>query len=604
MEDKVVNLKIQSNIDDITKDVKKLSKGFEENSKEIKDVQKSTKGAEDGVKSLSNGFKGMGLAIKAIGIGLVLEAFNLFKEVLGKNQKVVDIFNTAIGALSIAFNDLIGIVFDNFPKVINFFKDVFENPTEYLKKFGDMIKENLIERFESFLDTVGFLGDALMKVFKGDFEGAMESVKKAGKESLDVLTGVNDVFDKGKKIIEDASNAIIDYTKNTIKQSKANIDLQNTALIAAAQQAKLVEQYDLEAEKLRKIRDNDLLSINERIVANEKLKEVLKNQQTAMKAQADLQVQAAQNTFNLNKSTENRVALISAQANALGVLAQVEGLTSEQESNRISLQKEQVDLTQSQIDGISALSIEQQKFNETLEADELSKLEKQRANLEAEKLSETERLQTQINGYALGTQARVDAELELKTRLQEIGNEITTNESEQTKARVQISDLEADAKIANLARGSSMLSAISGLIGQNTAVGKAAAVASATIDTYAAAQSAFKNAQLNPISILGPAYPYISAGLAIAGGLKNVKSILSVKVPGGGGGGSAPSGGSAGASAPASPKFNVVGASSTNQLAQTMAERNQQPIKTYVVSGDISTAQSLERNIISSASIG
>ena len=74
------------------------------------------------------------------------------------------------------------------------------------------------------------------------------------------------------------------------------------------------------------------------------------------------------------------------------------------------------------------------------------------------------------------------------------------------------------------------------------------------------------------------------------------------------GGGSSPSspssGGSGGSSPSASPNFNVVGASSTNQLAQTMAERNQQPIKTYVVSGDISTAQSLERNIISSASIG
>ena len=603
MEDKVVNLKIQSNIDDITKDVKKLSKGFEENSKEIKDVQKSTKGAEDGVKSLSNGFKGMGLAIKAIGIGLVLEAFNLFKEVLGKNQKVVDIFNTAIGALSIAFNDLIAIVFDNFPKVIDFFKDVFENPTEYLKKFGDMIEENLIERFKSFLDTVGFLADALMKVFEGDFTGAMESVRKAGKESLDVLTGVNDVFDKGKKIIEDASNAIIDYTKNTIKQSKANIDLQNTALIAAAQQAKLVEQYDLEAEKLRKIRDNDLLSINERIVANEKLKEVLKNQQTAMKAQADLQVQAAQNTFNLNKSTENRVALISAQANALGVLAQVEGLTSEQESNRISLQKEQVDLTQSQIDGISSLAIEQQKFNETLEADELKKLETQKANLEVEKLSETERLQTKINGYALGTQARVDAELELKTRLQEIGNEITTNESEQTKARIQIAELEKKAKIDATDAVGNTLSAMADLLGKETAAGKAAAVASATINTFSSAQKAY-DATVG-IPFVGPVLAPINAGLAIVAGIKNVKSILAVKVPGGGGGGgSAPSGGSAGTSAPAIPNFNVVGASSTNQLAQTMAERNQQPIKTYVVSGDISTAQSLERNIISSASIG
>jgi hypothetical protein len=603
MEDKIVNLQIKDNIKKVTKDVEKLAESFQDTAEDIKGVQKSTKGAEDGVKSLSAGFKGMGLAIKAIGIGLVLEAFNLFKEVLGKNQKAVDFFNTAIGALSIAFNDLIGFVTNNFPAVIKIFKDVFQNPTTYLKQFGDLVQENLIERFNSFLDTIGFLSDALKKVFEGDFVGALDSVKKAGKESVDILTGVNNSFDKGKKIISDASTAIADYAVNTFKASEANINLQNTALIAAAQQAKLVEQYDLQAEQLRKIRDNDLLSISDRIVANDKLKEVLKNQKDAMKAQADLQVAAAASTLAMNNTIENQVALINAQANAVGVLAQVEGLTSEQEANRVALKKELVELTQSQIEGTNALAIEQEKFNETLNNDELTRLERQRINLEAEKTIELDRLQNKIDSFALGTQARVDAENEFLVKKQEIDNALTTNERDQTKARIEISKLEADAKIANLARGSAMLSNISDLIGQNTAAGKAAAVAAATIDTYAAAQSAFKNAQLNPISILGPAYPYISAGLAIAGGLKNVKSILAVKTPKGGGGGSAPAGGGMGAG-PSAPAFNVVGASPTNQLAQTLGAQQNIPIKAFVVSSEVSTAQALDRNIIKSATLG
>ena len=78
-----------------------------------------------------------------------------------------------------------------------------------------------------------------------------------------------------------------------------------------------------------------------------------------------------------------------------------------------------------------------------------------------------------------------------------------------------------------------MANNIAGLLGKSTAAGKAAAVAGATIDTYSAAWKAFSNAQKNPISILGPAYPYISAGLAVAGGLANIKNILSVPTPGG-----------------------------------------------------------------------
>lgn len=169
-----------------------------------------------------------------------------------------------------------------------------------------------------------------------------------------------------------------------------------------------------------------------------------------------------------------------------------------------------------------------------------------------------------------------------------------------SKSRLTIGELETKAKIEQAQRGAALLSNISDLIGKDTAAGKAAAIAATTINTYAAAQSAFKNAQANPISILGPAYPYISAGLAIAGGLKNVQAILSVPTPGaGGGGGSVPSGGAT----MTAPSFNTVGSSSTNQLAQTIGSQSQTPIKSFVVASDVTTAQALDRSIITNASI-
>jgi hypothetical protein len=95
----------------------------------------------------------------------------------------------------------------------------------------------------------------------------------------------------------------------------------------------------------------------------------------------------------------------------------------------------------------------------------------------------------------------------------------------------------------------------------------------------------------------------VSAGIGIATTIAATAKGLSAF-----GGGSAPSsggvGGEGGGAAPAAPSFNVVGASSTNQLAQTIGNQQQQPIKAYVVSNDVTTAQSLDRNIIQSASIG
>ena len=610
MENKVVNLEIKSNLDTIVKSVDKLNNSFDDTSKEIKDIQKSTKGAEAGIKSMSDGFRGMGLAIKAIGIGLVMEAFNMFKEILGKNQKVVDAFNTAIGALSIAFNDLIGFVFDKFPVVSKFFKDVFENPQIYIEKLGTLIKENLIERFNSLLDTVGYLGGALKKLFTGDFKGALEDAKSAGKEMVDVYTGVNNSVDRAGKFIGDAANAISEYASKTIKASEANVKLQNTALLAAAEQGRLVEQYDRQAEKLRQIRDNDLLSIEDRIKANNDLKLVLEKQQTAMLKQAELQVAAAQSTYSMNKTIENQVAVTEALANKQGVLAQIEGLRSENIANSISLQKEKIALGQSEIEGINALAVEQKKFNESLETNEVKRLEIQRANLEEEKRIELERLQIKINGAAQGTQAKVDAELEYKTKKQEIDNALVTNQIETNKATIANEQAVADAKKA-IQEGvfstvESGIGLLKGLFEKNKGVQKAmllaengVALAKLTMNTI---ESVSKDNAASPLTFGMP-----WAGVHIAQGALGAGNIIAATAKGlsalgGGSAGSAPSMGTAGGGSTA-PQFNVVGNSGVNQLAQTLG-REQPPIKAYVTASDVSTGQSLNRNIITNASLG
>jgi len=107
----------------------------------------------------------------------------------------------------------------------------------------------------------------------------------------------------------------------------------------------------------------------------------------------------------------------------------------------------------------------------------------------------------------------------------------------------------------------------------------------------------------------------VSAGIGIATTIAATAKGLSAfgggsapssgGVGGSEGGGGSPSGsGDTGGGGSSAPAFNVVGASATNQLAQTIGNKEQQPLKAYVVAGDITTAQSLEKNIIQAASIG
>jgi hypothetical protein len=147
------------------------------------------------------------------------------------------------------------------------------------------------------------------------------------------------------------------------------------------------------------------------------------------------------------------------------------------------------------------------------------------------------------------------------------------------------------------------LNNLTSILGEESAAGKAAAIASATISTYQSATDSYKS--LSGIPIIGPALGFAAAGAAIVSGIANVKKIASTKVPNsGGGGGSAPSISGSTASAPSiPPAFNVVGASNTNQLADAIGGQAQQPVKAYVVSNDVTTAQSMDRNIVSGASI-
>tara|TARA_R110000737_G_scaffold64135_2_gene91826 strand:+ start:1144 stop:1563 length:420 start_codon:yes stop_codon:yes gene_type:complete len=57
------------------------------------------------------------------------------------------------------------------------------------------------------------------------------------------------------------------------------------------------------------------------------------------------------------------------------------------------------------------------------------------------------------------------------------------------------------------------------------------------------------------------------------------------------------------AATPQAPAFNIVGASETSQLANVINTQENLPVQAYVVSQDITTAQSLQNNIIETATI-
>lgn len=97
----------------------------------------------------------------------------------------------------------------------------------------------------------------------------------------------------------------------------------------------------------------------------------------------------------------------------------------------------------------------------------------------------------------------------------------------------------------------------------------------------------------------------ITAGTSIASILAAaIGQASSISGGGGGGSSSSSSSGGGGAMGGTAPQFNVVGNSGVNQLAGVMSTNQQTPVKAYVVPSDVTTGQSLDRNIIRNASLG
>lgn len=114
-------------------------------------------------------------------------------------------------------------------------------------------------------------------------------------------------------------------------------------------------------------------------------------------------------------------------------------------------------------------------------------------------------------------------------KIKEIEKRRTEFNAEIAEANKKIKGDEEAYKANAIAAGLQALDQAAELLGKDTVAGKAAAIASTTIRTYESAQKAYNS--LAGIPIVGPVLGAIAAGVAVAGGIMNVKKIVATQVP-------------------------------------------------------------------------
>ena len=134
------------------------------------------------------------------------------------------------------------------------------------------------------------------------------------------------------------------------------------------------------------------------------------------------------------------------------------------------------------------------------------------------------------------------------------------------------------------------------MVDRQSVAGKGIAIAQVGVST---ASGIIKALAANP-----PPNPLGAIGAAIVGvaGLASTLSIVKEKIPSATGRGFV-SGGAGGGASPTAPAFNLVEGTADNQINDSINLGNQEPVQAYVVSGDVTTAQNLDNNIITESGL-
>ena len=608
---------------DAVKSIDKLKKEYAELEKEVVTANEKTaeslEAVEKGAKDSAKGVKKVGVSLKGIaaatGIIFVLQkAFEFVSSAVQENQVVMDGLNTIFKTAQIVFNEVLDVITNVYESV----SSASENFDALGKVMGGLLTIALTPFKVAFYGIQlgiqaaqlaweqSIFGDGDPTTIKALNESIAETkanLKEVGEEAVQAGTDVVTNFVEAVQEAGAIGSQLVDGVKEisveaALETAKANQALEKSAQIAAAQSRILLEQYDRQAELQRQIRDDETKSIAERQAANEKLNNILDKQEEEMTKNAALVKAAAQAQFDLTGKTEDYVAVLEAEAEVQGIASQITGFRSEQQTNANALLKEATELTNAQAESESLLSIAKQRLIAEEIENELARLERLKEIDELEKEQETIRLQAIVDNANAGTQAKIDAQIALNDFIAQSGEQDVAREKEIADAKIEIANQEAEAKKKTLDDTANVLQNFSSIAGEETAAGKAFAVAAATINTYRGVSDALAAVTVTPFET---ALKFANAAAIGVAGIANVKKILSVQVPGGSGG--APSGGVPTTTTSQPPAFNVVGASGETQLADAIGSQTQRPARAYVVSNDVTTAQEMDRNIIEGASI-
>lgn len=555
---KEVQVKFVSNSKDIIKDTKKVKEGVDEVAKSTENVGttggKSFGKLKGGLNKVKGGFRAVGTAIKASGIGLLVTVIGSIVKGFQRSEKSQILFAKLMNNINAVLQPALDLITGLVEGVLE-----FVTSGEKLSQFATNFKNFVIDRVNTALGIFKSLGAAIKDLVTGDFEGALENAKKAGKSYIDLTIGT---LSKGAKAVTDAVKNSAKEFGDQVKANRADLERLNELEGTIFQKKR---DRELQIAELRK--ESEEARFRAEDASNKNLEERFKAQDDALAAEqkiADLRIAQANDELELLR-LKNAQGDSSREDKEAELQLELEILAAQQEkaSRQKEVRNQQVSLRQQQEAELKAIR-EQEK------ADEEAEREAERVRKEEEHKLELARIDEK-------KQAEKDLANEKKQLQEDFMNSVIALAGHESRVAKAIHIFKMGMKLKEVL-----------FEGKKKAAEGVTSLAEGGVEAT--------KANLKAVGTLNPAVitaTKIATSLGLVANIAAVaKQMTASKKLAALGGGSA-NGSVSSASRPAPPAFNVIGATSadSNLIADSIDSKNNEPVKAYVVESEISAKQ-------------
>ncbi len=577
-----------------------------------------------GLKSVAMGFRTVGGAIAASGIGLLLITIGALTAAFRGSEEGQNKFAKIMGVIGAVTGNLVDLLADLGDAIIS----TFENPKKAISDFASLIKENIVNRFEGLIELIPALGTAMGQLFSGEFS---EAAKTAGNAFGKVALGVEDVTGK----IGGAIDASKDFVKQNLEEGKAAARVADMRAKADKIERGLITQRAEAENKIAALRVK-AKDLNNTTAAERKeaLEEVMRLQDSLIGQEQEVanlrrDAQIEENSFaRSTKENLDEAARLTAEATNVEtrrlnnkrtiqrelttaenqVLAEEKARQKEREEEQ-KVKDEEEKARLKSISDFKKDLIKKDEDNDAKTEEAKLELERTRAEEALERLKGTEEEKREallaLNEYY---DQKEDELAEQRRKEKKAKDEQDVKEEIARKERVFNVIAQGLKRTQDLSNAGFQLAEALGKQDEKSKekrakaafnVNKAMMLATATMDATKGVMKAYsETTDFTPTQTLRTANAII-AGVIGAG---NVASIAATKFEGGGRGASnipSPT-----VETPQAPSFNLVeGTGDNSSIQRSIENQGNQPLKAYVVSGEITSQASLDRQIQDSSSI-